>query len=359
MTVWWKRLTAAVTVTVAATAGLTGPAGAASASNILYGVFPGYTSPASIAGWLGKTPAVQVNFHSFNPDDLNAARSDLTGAWNNGSVPLLTWELYLNSNTHTSTSSIDVSITQGKYDGYIAQYADMLHTWAAGADGRYGTSDDRKLYLRFGHEMNGNWYPWSRSDRQSPADYAAAWRRVHDAFTTHGLDSAHVQWMWIPMSCVSINGCGGGNAADYYPGSSYVDWAGVDAYNWGTAHSSGWQQPGTILDQALRQVAAIAPGKPLAIPETGSSSSGGDKVQWMRDLGGFTSYFTAPGGERVKMLDYFNIDKETDWAVLGGSGGDSTYQGMKTYSTFRGFIGSSNYVGASGHLTDAQFRGQL
>ena len=31
-----------------------------------------------------------------------------------------------------------------------------------GADGALGTADDRRAYMRWGHEMNGGWYPWSK-----------------------------------------------------------------------------------------------------------------------------------------------------------------------------------------------------
>ena len=43
--------------------------------------------------------------------------------------------------------------------------------------------------IRFAHEMNGNWYPWSESrSGNRPGDYVQAWRHVHDIFTRVGAD---------------------------------------------------------------------------------------------------------------------------------------------------------------------------
>jgi beta-mannanase len=48
-----------------------------------------------------------------------------------------------------------------------------------------------KIYLA--HEMNGNWYPWSRD--AVPNDYILAWRHVHDMFSSKNLNSTRLQWV--------------------------------------------------------------------------------------------------------------------------------------------------------------------
>ncbi|MBA1332297.1 endoglucanase, partial [Candidatus Endoriftia persephone str. Guaymas] len=85
--------------------------------------------------------------------------------------------------------------------------------------GQFGTTDDRRVYIRLAHEMNGDWYPWSaRSVGENPADYIAMWRHVHDAATAIGLGREHVQWVWSVNA--SDHGSYGWIAEDYYPGDA-------------------------------------------------------------------------------------------------------------------------------------------
>lgn len=355
--------------TVAALSMATATPASAQASNILLGLFPGTTSFDATRAWLGKTPSVQVMFTDFDTRSTAGAMSTLYRIWNSGSVPLLTWEVFTDINTRTAPSNINYLVARGDYDAYLRDYANRLRDYLDGPDGIYGNGDDRRLFMRFAHEMNGNWYPWSvnyNGANHTAGDYVNMWRRVHDLFRQAGLDNNHVQWMWIPMNC----DCSATPLEQYYPGANYVDWVGVDGYNWGAVQSPWvWVQPEPLLRNFLDRVARLAPGKPLAIPEIGTTTSNGDKIQWMRDMGGFTSYYTGPNGSRVKLLAYFNIDKETDWAIFGGSlgrGNESyTYQGVtyRGYSTYREMMQWSNYIGSPGNhprvINDAQFRGQF
>lgn len=338
-------------------------------SNMLLGMFPGSADMASTSAWLNKRPAVELLFTSFDPRATDWAVGRLGEIWNGGSVPIFTWELFTDEVARTAPANIDALVANGSYDAYLRDYAARLKVYLSGPDSVYGNADDRRMYLRLAHEMNGNWYPWSADypgANQTGADYIGMWRRVHDIFVgEYALDRKHVQWMWIPNNC----DCTPTNLELYYPGHDYVDWVGVDGYNFGSTQSSGvWTHPADVLAPWLTRVAAVAPGKPLAVPETGSTTSGGDKLQWMRDLWGATSYYQGPAGERVRLLNYFNVDKETDWAVYGGSGGDEThtYNGVTRngYSSFRQLMGgSANVIGATAGaprlLTDAQFAGKL
>jgi hypothetical protein len=41
--------------------------------------------------------------------------------------------------------------------------------------------------LRFGHEVNGNGYPWAEGvNGNGPGDHVAAWHHVHEVFTAAG-----------------------------------------------------------------------------------------------------------------------------------------------------------------------------
>ena len=87
--------------------------------------------------------------------------------------------------------------------------------------------------LRYGHEMNGSWYP--RADGvngNAPGDFAAAWRHVHDVVTAAG--ATNPSWVWSP----NIPYTGSTPLDGLYPGAVYVDAVALDGYNWGT--SAGW-----------------------------------------------------------------------------------------------------------------------
>src|SRR5436190_18197002 len=68
------------------------------------------------------------------------------------------------------------------------------------------------------HEMNGEWFWWGG---QPPEAFIRVWRHMFDDFTkTKGLDN--LLWVYGPNH--------GKKVAGYYPGDSYVDIVGLDAY---------------------------------------------------------------------------------------------------------------------------------
>lgn len=79
--------------------------------------------------------------------------------------------------------------------------------------------------------MNGNWYPWSQ--RSTPDDYVLAWRHVYEIFSSKILDSTRLQWVW----CVNNADVGSYTAENYWVGDEYVDWLGIDGYNFGASQS--------------------------------------------------------------------------------------------------------------------------
>ena len=72
-------------------------------------------------------------------------------------------------------------IIAGKHDKYIDD-------WAAGARSFGG-----EIWVRWGHEMNGNWYPWSSGNNGSDAQiWSKAYRHIHDRFRRAG--ASNVRW---------------------------------------------------------------------------------------------------------------------------------------------------------------------
>ena len=144
--------------------------------------------------WLDAPNTVQTLFTPWRRDAMDHLFEGLLPRiWNAGRVPLLTWEPYLAAETE---SDIARRIAAGDFDAYLDDWAGRLTDWLAGPDGKWGTADDRRLYLRLAHEMNGDWYPWSPTVGEStPDDYVEMWRHVHDALASE-IDADHCQWIW-------------------------------------------------------------------------------------------------------------------------------------------------------------------
>ena len=230
-----------------------------------------------------------------------------------GKLPLVTWEPWrVPENFNNPQPSIEdrhfrlVNILTGHFDDYI-------RAWARSMKSLPGT-----IYLRMMHEMNGNWYPWCGiTNENSPHDYAAAWRHIHDIFS--GEDVHNVQWVWCPYA-VSVSDAS--PISDYFPGEQFVDWLGLDGYNWGdTRLWSTWQEFPQLFDAAYATMTTLS-AKPLMIAEVGCTESGGDKARWIRD-----SYAHATVSyPRLKTIVWFNLDKECDWRIESSKASLAAFQ---------------------------------
>lgn len=204
-----------------------------------------------------------------------------------GSLPVITWEPWY----WADESGVDFKdILNGKFDDYIDAFARRL--------GDLG----KAVYLRFAHEMNGDWYPWS-SAKVGTENYKAVYRYIKDKFDALGVNN--IEWIF------SINWENVSKDSDYkdsYPGDSYVDFIGIDGYNWGNSQKwSKWMGFDEIFGPVCKEVSALYE-KDIIIAEFSSTSAGGDKAQWIRD-----ALSDIKRMEKVRGFILFNVDKETDW----------------------------------------------
>jgi hypothetical protein len=239
----------------------------------------------------GHAPTIVLHYLGF-VDELNLAQLDNVRAY--GAMPLLTWEPF-----DWRAGGVDQpryrlrNIANGRFDAYLTRTAATIAA--------YGDP----VLLRFAHEMNGSWYPWSEQvNGNRPGEYIAAWRHVHELFTEFGVDN--VTWVWSP----NVEFVGSQPLAELYPGHGYVDAIALDGYNWGATAPSGWQTPGEVFDDTLATVRRLSPGTPLLIGETAASDEGGDKAAWNGSL--FAWLRDQPD---IEALVWFHLDKEAAWRI--------------------------------------------
>lgn len=255
-----------------------------------------------VAAKAGENPSMILFYKDFTQPFPSY---ELTAASNRGATPVLTWEPWIaNGNVNQADYSLD-NIAAGKHDAYIKQ-------WAAGMKS-YG----KPIMLRFAHEMNGNWYPWSEGvNSNGSGDYIKAWQHVHDVVAAEGV--TNVSWVWAPNApyygSVPMN--------SLYPGANYVDVVALDGYNWGTTQSWGstWQTPQQVFGQGITELRQFAPGKPILIAETASAEQGGSKAEWNSSL---ISYLSAQPD--VMGFIWFNLNKEVDWRIESSASSQSAF----------------------------------
>jgi hypothetical protein len=317
-----------------------------------------------LEAWQGRKNAVVLLYTNWKPDvRANLFKYQLPNVWNNGNIPLITWEP-ANPSNEAAPEDMEGQIASGAYDDYIRAWAADMKTFLSGADGIYGNGDDRRAYLSLGHEMNGVWYPWSANpgSGETPQGYIDMWQRVHANFSSLGLDANHLQWIW------TVNNTDGGKftAEAYYPGDAYVDWIGIDGYNWGQNPSAtNWHSPAVVYGDMLARMRALA-NKPISFNETGVWTDGSDtakaaKNRWIKQL------YVYARQEGIGLVSWFNEDKAEgasfhDWTIFEGVNGIETLSDNKlAYPAYRQSVNFSGFVSADPTnpqwLTDNQFKG--
>ncbi len=242
------------------------------------------------------------------------SRADLAGPhWSLATdhVPfvILSWSTGNNPNT------IIPGIAAGKYDSEIASFADAVRSQLS----PYGRTLIRPFW-----EFNFTGSEWNDIHYgNNPAVFIAAWRHFVNIFRAHHV--ANVKWLWNP---IRIGGSQAQDPVSYYPGGSYVDWIGIDAYpknKWLTLQQLATTSGGHSGFNWYQTFSTY--GKPLMFGEVGilpASSYGSGaptRATWWEDALSELRH----GLTRVKAIEYFDSDTAYDWRYdgSGAAPGDS------------------------------------
>jgi beta-mannanase len=247
---------------------------------------------------LGRPIPTVVTFRDFQAPfpllDVREARA-------RGKTLQITWEPWYFSDKNAVRMD---DIASGKWDKYIDSWATATRAFGG------------EVHIRFAHEFNGNWYPWSvpalRKSGQDAAMYVKAYRRVHDRFTRAG--AFNVRWIWC-LNAESVPDEPWNSPLRSYPGDAYVDIISIDGYNFGTSvPNSRWQSFKEIYARPYTMILnqPNMARKPLMVGETGCATVGGDKAAWMRDM---DNQLRGPF-RRFSGVVWFEAAKEADWRMV-------------------------------------------
>lgn len=193
-------------------------------------------------------------------------------------------------------------IKDGAQDAYIDRFAAAARAY------------QRPVYLRFGHEMNGQWMSYSAGHGGGPsaADFCAAWRHLVERFRGQG--ASNVKFVWSPNES-DIPDRPGNHMEDYWPGTDYVDIVGFDGYNWTNAAPYRGDNEDRSFEQVVQgpyqRISRITTDKEIWLCEFGTVEPG--KAAWIRDMFASTQF------PRLTGLIYFSEndqrDVQRDWRL--------------------------------------------
>ncbi len=169
----------------------------------------------------------------------------------------------------------------------------------------------KRVYIRYAHEMNGDWYPWAGD----PPKYLKMYRDFHDRLTA-ALGDMKVLWIWavnnrdIPQSQIN-------KALNYYPGGDCVDLIGIDGYleNPSMLERAYIALSEKVLGRSLFSM--LFKGqmedlkglkKPFIVAEIGIASNPDFKADAIR------SFFKGIPND-ISAIIWFDINKEADWRI--------------------------------------------
>lgn len=287
------------------------PSSPPGSTSIYYGVHVPFDSLSQITAFeadAGKAVSIVMWYQQWG---LTNGWQYIQTYWMNdvrshGSIPLITWDPQDPSNGTANQPAYALqNIINGKFDTYITQWAQESKAWG------------HPYFLRFAHEMNGYWNPWSEQvNGNKPGQFVLAWRHVHDIFTRLGV--TNVTWVWSPNIDFSTST----SLRELYPGDAYVDWTGTSGYNWGPYDRwHVWQSFSSIFSQTYNDILSIT-SRPMMITEMASTEQGGNKANWISDA--FVTQLPR-NFPHIRAFVWFNESKETDWRIESSSSAQAAF----------------------------------
>ncbi len=281
--------TAPVATTTAPVATTTAPV-ATTASSMLWGAYvgDGASDLSNFETLVGKSMNLYADFEGWD-NSFPSALSSKVGQ--KGKTLIIFWE---------PSFGYD-SIINGSKDEYIKSFAASAKAYGYPV-----------ILVPF-DEMNLNEEAWGYGQNgNTAAKFKTAWQRIHDLFS--GVTNVK---FGVAYNNVSIPATSGNTFSDYYPGDDYVDYVGVDGFNFGNP----WQTFGQVFDTAIDQLQCFH--KPIYIFST-ASTAGTQKSAWITEgLGAHIKSYSNIAG-----WVWFNQGGSPNWLVNSDTSSLSAFKAI-------------------------------
>lgn len=199
---------------------------------------------------------------------------ELTKFYQDGKITELTLQISNFNNDDLFGKNINFDVYDGLLDEQIREFA------------RGAKEFGHPFLFRLNNEMNSDWVNYSGVAALSdPNIFIDNWRRIYDIFQEEGVDNAI--WIFNPNAedCPPTHW---NSYISYYPGNEYVHMIGLTGYNTGTYYADvyheTWRTFNEIYQAPYEKYMHVFSKFPFIITEFASSSIGGDKPAWIRDM---------------------------------------------------------------------------
>jgi len=289
--------------------------------NVAFGLYAGPGNVAGVnkvAAMLGHDPAYVADFiSSWSWTTISSGDADwtpgvgappLTTLWSPSNPYTMVWSLPMLPNPASGGGPYTLAAgAAGTYNAYFTTLASNLS--AAGWN-------SKNCMIRLGWEFNGNWAYWSAPAGQE-ANFVTYWRNIVTAMRAVIPD---LKFIWSPNLG---NNWGSSALENYYPGSAYVNYVGLDVYDTMSGDNSTTWNSSLTMSYGLNWLARFSAttGKPLCIPEFGlgppaGSKGGGDDPDFIARIVAWVSA-NSPAGF-VSIWDPTQGSLASTWAVPSG-----------------------------------------
>jgi cellulose synthase/poly-beta-1,6-N-acetylglucosamine synthase-like glycosyltransferase len=247
-----------------------------------------------------------VSFDLSWNKDVNSSFADtlLDSIYQQKSIPMITWEPWLNSFDDKSIQGKHLYdlIVAGYFDNYISDFAEKLKNL------------QRPVFFRFAHEFDNPAYPWFIDGNDASLKFKKAWIHTYEVFRNAG--ASNVIWIWNPWKSEDV--------ALFYPGTEYVDWIGINILNHGKSAEDRNDGEFNELYKPFHEALKDLPTTPVMISEFGTLKTDQKQNQWLRnafdaienEFQEIKSVIYWNGKIKNNLLNKSNPEYSLDWAVV-------------------------------------------